>query len=159
MTAFKELKRLRELHVGSNRLNGSIPASLFELPHLEYLDLSENFLLGNIPIGSSSNMSSVLQTINLSKNNLNGVFDFFWLSNCTTLKNINLSMNTDLAVHVSFRDQAPSFQLRSLMLSACNLDNNIIAGPNLLCHAKPFASPRLVQQQLDRKYSRLDFYE
>ncbi|KAG2621877.1 hypothetical protein PVAP13_3NG301603 [Panicum virgatum] len=47
--AFRNLKNLRELHLGSNWLNGSIPASLFELPRLQYLHLSENLLQGHIP--------------------------------------------------------------------------------------------------------------
>jgi len=73
------LKNLQELHLGSNRLMGSIPASLFELPRLQYLDLSENLLQGHIPVSLSSNIPLLLQTLKLSANNLNGMFDFFWV--------------------------------------------------------------------------------
>lgn len=48
------------------------------------------------------------------------------------LKDINIYGNTDLAVNVKFRGQVPQFQLRSLILSGCNLDNRIITEPNFL---------------------------
>ena len=100
MTGFQNLRNLRELHLRSNRLSGSLPASLFALPFLEHLDLSENLFEGHIPINSSWKCSSLLQTIRLSKNKLGGKFDFFWLRNCTELKEIDLSRNTDLFVQV-----------------------------------------------------------
>ncbi|KAF8733333.1 hypothetical protein HU200_014937 [Digitaria exilis] len=130
-TAFRTLKNLRELRLGYNQLNGSIPASIFELPRLEYLDLSGNLLQGHIPMTSSSNLPS-LQTLDLSSNKLNGTFDFFWLRNCTMLKNVDLSGNPGLAVDVKFDGRVPPFQLKSLMLSGCILDKSIITGPNFL---------------------------
>ncbi|OEL30883.1 LRR receptor-like serine/threonine-protein kinase GSO2 [Dichanthelium oligosanthes] len=131
-TAFRNFKNLRELRLRSNQLNGSIPASLFELPLLEYLDLSTNLLQGYIPISSAFHVPPLLQTLKLSDNNLNGTFDFFWLRKCTMLNTISLSRNVDLAIDVKFHGEVPLFQLRSLMLSGCDLDKSIITGPNFL---------------------------
>ncbi|KAF7013474.1 hypothetical protein CFC21_027556 [Triticum aestivum] len=128
----ENLQNLRELHLGSNRLNGSLPASLFALPCLEYLDLSENLFEGHIPINSSWNCSSLLQTIRLSGNKLSGKFDFFWLRNCAELKQIDLSRNTDLVVLAKMHGWAPKFKLRTLMLSSCNLDKSMITEPHFL---------------------------
>ncbi|WVZ87433.1 hypothetical protein U9M48_034069 [Paspalum notatum var. saurae] len=132
MTAFRNLKKLRSLFLATNQLNGSIPASLFELPHLEVLDLSGNLLQGHIPISSSSSILTSLKSLKLSENNLEGTFDFFWLRNCTMLKIIDLSGNAHLSVDVGLRGLVPSFQLMSLKLSRCNLDKSITEGPNFL---------------------------
>ncbi|RCV35716.1 hypothetical protein SETIT_7G262300v2 [Setaria italica] len=131
-TAFKNLKNMRELHLRSNQLSGSIPSSLFELPRLEYLDISENLFQGHIPMSSFASISSALRTLNLSGNNLNGAFHFFWLRNCTMLEKVDLSGNSDLSIDVKFHGLVPPFQLRSLVLSGCNIDDSIIVGPNFL---------------------------
>ncbi|KAM3392866.1 hypothetical protein ACQJBY_013815 [Aegilops geniculata] len=123
---------LRELYLTSNQLSGSIPASLFAPLYLEYLDLSGNFLQGPIPINSSWKCSSLLKTIRLSDNKLSGTFDFFWVRNCTKLKQIDLSRNTDLVVQVKMHGWVPKFRLRTLKLSWCNLDKSIITEPHFL---------------------------
>ncbi|CAN6250390.1 unnamed protein product [Urochloa humidicola] len=124
---------MRELHLRSNQLSGSIPSSLFELPCLEYLDLSENLFQGHIPMSSFADISSALRTLKLSGNNLSGAFHFLWLRNCTMLENIDLSGNRDLYIDVKFHGRlVPPFQLRSLVLSGCNVDNSILVGPNFL---------------------------
>uniref|UniRef100_A0ACD5YYZ3 Uncharacterized protein n=1 Tax=Avena sativa TaxID=4498 RepID=A0ACD5YYZ3_AVESA len=129
---FKNLQNLRELHFGSNQLSGSLPESVFSLPHLEYLDLSGNLLHGHIPINSSWNYSSLLQTIKLSENMLSGKFDFYWLRNCTKLKEIDLSRNTDLVVQVKLHGWTPKFELKTLMLSLCDLDKSMVTEPHFL---------------------------
>ncbi|WVZ99628.1 hypothetical protein U9M48_044895 [Paspalum notatum var. saurae] len=130
---FQNLKNMRELHLRSNQLSGSIPASLLELPRLQYLDLSENLFQGHIPLSPSANISSSLWALKLSGNNLSGAFYFFWLRNCKMLEKIDLSGNNGLSIDVEFLGIVPPFQLRSLMLSGCNVDNNVIVGPNFLC--------------------------
>jgi hypothetical protein len=63
---------------------------------------------------------------------LSGKFDFFWLRNCSNLKEIDLSMNTDLVVQVKLHGWVPNFELNTLKLSCCNLDKSIITEPNFL---------------------------
>ncbi|KAF7006129.1 hypothetical protein CFC21_021194 [Triticum aestivum] len=131
-TGLNNLQNLRELHMRSNQLSGSLPASIFGLPRLEYLDLSENLFEGHIPINSSWKCSSLLQTLRLSKNKLGGKFDFFWLRNCTKLKQIDLSRNTNLLVQVKMHGWVPKFELRTLLLSWCNLDKSMLTEPHFL---------------------------
>ncbi|KAG2569280.1 hypothetical protein PVAP13_7NG379400 [Panicum virgatum] len=131
ISAFKNFKHMRELHLRSNQLSGSIPSSLFELPRLEYLDLSENLFQGHVPMSSFASISSALRTLKLSGNNLSGAFHFFWLRNCTMLEEVDLSGNSDLSIDVKFHGLAPPFQLRTLVLSGCKIDD-IIVGPNFL---------------------------
>uniref|UniRef100_A0A453AEI3 Leucine-rich repeat-containing N-terminal plant-type domain-containing protein n=1 Tax=Aegilops tauschii subsp. strangulata TaxID=200361 RepID=A0A453AEI3_AEGTS len=67
---FRNLRNLRELHLGSSQLRGSLPASIFALPRLEYLDLSYNLFEGHIPINLSRNLR--LRELYLTFNRLSG---------------------------------------------------------------------------------------
>uniref|UniRef100_A0A0D3G0X3 non-specific serine/threonine protein kinase n=1 Tax=Oryza barthii TaxID=65489 RepID=A0A0D3G0X3_9ORYZ len=131
-SVFESFRNLRELDLSSNRLNGSIPSSLFSLPRLEHLSLSQNLFEGSIPVTPSSNITSALKTFNFSMNNLSGEFSFFWLRNLTKLQKIDVSGNANLVVAVNFPSWSPSFQLKVLVLSGCNLDKNIVREPIFL---------------------------
>ncbi|CAN6214340.1 unnamed protein product [Urochloa humidicola] len=130
--AFRYLRNIRELHLGSNQFSGNLSAFLFSLPHIERLDLSENLFDGHIPISLSSNLSLSLKSLRFSKNNLSGKLSFFWLRNLTKLEEIDLSGNTNLAVEVNIPGWVPPFQLKQLTLSGCDLDRGIIEEPHFL---------------------------
>uniref|UniRef100_A0A8I6XJP1 Leucine-rich repeat-containing N-terminal plant-type domain-containing protein n=1 Tax=Hordeum vulgare subsp. vulgare TaxID=112509 RepID=A0A8I6XJP1_HORVV len=128
--AFENLQNLRELYLSSNQFIGSIPTFLFSLPRIEQLNLSTNYFEGPFPINPSSNLSSSLKSLRFSQNNLSGRLSFVWLGNLTKLEEIDLSANANLFVNIS--GWTPPFQLKQLLLSACDLDKNIIAEPHFL---------------------------
>ncbi|KAM4101026.1 hypothetical protein ACJW30_05G112500 [Castanea mollissima] len=70
-------------------LGGKLPRSLVKLPYLMYLDLTRNFLSGNIPHEWAS---TKLEFLSLSVNNLSGPIPGF-LGNITTLRYIILTAN------------------------------------------------------------------
>ena len=66
----KEMPHLQYLDLSNNYLNGTIPQSLNRIQGLSYLDLSNNFLVGEIPQFWKGMQS--LQIIDLSNNSLSG---------------------------------------------------------------------------------------
>uniref|UniRef100_A0A8R7PL73 Leucine-rich repeat-containing N-terminal plant-type domain-containing protein n=1 Tax=Triticum urartu TaxID=4572 RepID=A0A8R7PL73_TRIUA len=130
--AFQILKNLRELYLAINQFSGNIPAFVFLLPHIQQLDLSYNCFGGQILINQSSNLPSSFKALQLSGNNLSGRFSFIWLRNLTNLEVIDLSGNSNLVVDGHIPGSIPSFQLKVLLLSGCDLDKNIIAEPHFL---------------------------
>uniref|UniRef100_A0ACD5UVB3 Uncharacterized protein n=1 Tax=Avena sativa TaxID=4498 RepID=A0ACD5UVB3_AVESA len=129
---FEILKNLRELYLSSNQFSGNIPTFFFSLPHIEWLDLSRNFFRGEIPINPSSNLPLSLKSLRLSENNLSGRLSLIWLGNLTKLEELDLSGNANLVVDVNIPGWIPSFQLKVLLLSGCDLDKSIIAEPLFL---------------------------
>ena len=64
--------KLRVLSIRNNILEGSIPSFLGELENLRHLDLSQNSLLGSIPNSFGTVQNSSLSFLNISHNFLNG---------------------------------------------------------------------------------------
>ncbi|XXG39746.1 hypothetical protein AAC387_Pa01g0623 [Persea americana] len=135
------LLSLDSLYLHNNSLNGKIPSSLFTLPSLTYLDLSQNQF--DVPLDEFGNASSSLFRLNLnnnklqgpipssvfqliglsflllSSNNFSGTVNLLMLQNLKNLSYLNLS-NNRLSINAS--GTATSFpQLDSLELSSCNL--------------------------------------
>ncbi|PUZ61629.1 hypothetical protein GQ55_4G291500 [Panicum hallii var. hallii] len=142
VAVFGNLANMRELNLSKNQFNGSLPKTLLALPHLKVQDLSENSLVGGIPISSSSDEEPVsLEVLNLSNNNMSGALPTEQsfsnryvrnLRNLTKLEEIDLSGNTNLAVHVNIPGWVPPFQLKRLALSGFDLDRAIIEEPHFL---------------------------
>ena len=81
---------LQRLDLGSNQLNGTLPAAIKNLSTLESLNLSENGLFGRIPpeVGEFSRLSQLL----LNKNGLSGIIPPA-LGNLSNLQRLDLSAN------------------------------------------------------------------
>lgn len=66
-----QLKNLVQVDLSENFIMGTIPVGFAKLPNLEYVDLSENQLTGTIPIFKSA----LLKSMNLGYNRLNGTLN------------------------------------------------------------------------------------
>ncbi|RXI01459.1 hypothetical protein DVH24_014808 [Malus domestica] len=87
---WENLINLAELHLADNLLEGSIPPSLFYLPLLSKLRLSQNRFSGQL--SEFSNASSNLVTLDLSFNNLEGPIPVS-IYNFQGLQDLSLSSN------------------------------------------------------------------
>ncbi|XAR50451.1 Non-specific serine/threonine protein kinase [Bertholletia excelsa] len=85
------LTHLRSLELDNNNLYSTIPLEFSSLVHLRRLRLDGNNLYGQIPDSFSHLRNLIL--INLQDNNLTGAVPTSFFSNCTFLKNVDLSMN------------------------------------------------------------------
>ena len=80
-------------YVIPNAVHGTIPICLLYLPHLTLLQLASNSFSGSIPIGvgNGKTLSSTLESLDLSNNQLTGIVpQSVWFSNVT---NLDLSFN------------------------------------------------------------------
>lgn len=81
--------RVNFIHLGSNKLTGTLPATLDKLTNLKRLDLRANYLMGNIP-ASLANFSE-LRYFDLSYNQLSGSVPSF--ANITSFLTFSLANN------------------------------------------------------------------
>nr|GEZ02759.1 leucine-rich repeat-containing protein [Tanacetum cinerariifolium] len=77
------LPHLTYLDLSHNRLNGTLPSGLFTSPSLQYLSLWNNMFSGNIPFHSFALPS--LKVLVLGNNQLAGQIDVGQLANLTHL--------------------------------------------------------------------------
>ncbi|KAL4183009.1 hypothetical protein AMTRI_Chr11g96010 [Amborella trichopoda] len=123
-----KLTRLRMLYLGSNQLVGSIPPTLGNLSALQELYLCNNLLRGFIS-PELGNLRSLV-TLSLFQNDLSGDFSFIILANLSNLKAVDISNNIKLVILPS--DEAPLFQLSTLILSSCDMSKFDISIPTFL---------------------------
>ncbi|KAL9230010.1 hypothetical protein vseg_005411 [Gypsophila vaccaria] len=111
---------LAVLNLGSNNIQGTLPASFSKCSGLEYLDLSNNLLHGLVPRSLSSCQS--LQILNLKNNRLTDKFPF-WLQNLPLIRILDLGSN-------NFQGRIPHSYVKHPfpMLQVINLSNNNFSG-------------------------------
>ncbi|KAL0450991.1 UNVERIFIED_CONTAM: Receptor-like protein 6 [Sesamum latifolium] len=88
---FEGLTNLEYINLGHNLLSGSIPSSLFALPSLRKLQLSNNEFHGQVKEFSNPS-SSLLEVLDVSSNHLQGPIPKFF-SELEQLKVLSLSSN------------------------------------------------------------------
>ncbi|KAJ0478997.1 putative leucine-rich repeat-containing, plant-type, leucine-rich repeat domain superfamily [Helianthus annuus] len=118
--ALGKLRSLQGLYLSYNQLSGSIPESLGKLTSLRMLSVSSNLLSGPIPdsIGQLTN----LHLLDISGNSFQGVVSEDLFANLSMLKYLNADYNNKLLFNIS-RAWIPPFQLKSLRLSSCKINN------------------------------------
>ncbi|XP_065865827.1 receptor-like protein 15 isoform X2 [Euphorbia lathyris] len=119
-----QLEQLEELDVSQNSLQGTLPPCLSNLTSLRLLDLSRNQFSRKV---SSSLVAALtwLEYIDLSHNNFGGEFYFSSFANHSRLQVVRI-VNDNNQFEVETENPipwVPSFQLKVLVLSNCNLNN------------------------------------
>ncbi|PIM97823.1 Leucine-rich repeat protein [Handroanthus impetiginosus] len=90
--SFAFLKKLTTINLRANRLTGQIPDSLWEgLENLDFLDLSENLLEGEVP--PSLFLLPSLKFMTLSNNSLHGIIRDSLNGSSSPLEGLELSIN------------------------------------------------------------------
>ncbi|XP_027923339.1 receptor-like protein EIX1 [Vigna unguiculata] len=119
---FGNMCRLQTLDLSNNKLNGEIShffqnSSWCNSHIFQNLDLSYNQINGKIP--ESIRLLSELQYLNLEENSLEGDVTESHLSNFSKLQTLSLSYNTLSLRFVS--SWVPPFQVTALRLASCEL--------------------------------------
>ncbi|KAM3737774.1 hypothetical protein ACB098_09G081700 [Castanea mollissima] len=140
---WKDLLNLVILDLGYNLLGGKIPASLFSLPSLQILRLSNNQFSGRLEFNVSSHLLNTLDLssnnlegpvptsvfelqglkfLSLSSNNFNGSLQLNKIQQLRNLSNLDLSYNSLSIEYIETNSSSSSFpQISTLKLASCKL--------------------------------------
>ncbi|XP_077245890.1 uncharacterized protein LOC143885549 [Tasmannia lanceolata] len=120
-TGICKLRNLSYLNLKSNYIEGGIHPRMEGMHNLRWLHLSGNHLTGRIPSFFFNNLTKI-RTIDLSNNQFMGVFSFSIFANLSQLLDVDLSNNVQLEVETQHPHWVPTFQLTSLSLENCKLN-------------------------------------
>ncbi|KAK9052745.1 hypothetical protein SSX86_029375 [Deinandra increscens subsp. villosa] len=84
------LVHLQTLNLSHNFLKGPLPVSVFHLPNLQFLDLSSNEIIGDLPV--SINLPA-LQELDISDNSFTGFLPSGLCVNSTEISYLRLAVN------------------------------------------------------------------
>ncbi|KAK4418918.1 Receptor-like protein 6 [Sesamum alatum] len=118
--SFAFLKNLTVINLRSNRLTGHIPDNLWEgLEQLDFLDLSENSLQGELP--ASLFVLPSIKVLDLNNNSFSGVIRDSFDSSSSPLEVLELNVN-------NFEGPIPRFLFELQNLSSLSLSANKFNG-------------------------------
>ncbi|KAF2323171.1 hypothetical protein GH714_033816 [Hevea brasiliensis] len=128
-----KFKSLVKLGLGGNQFSGPLPECIGNLTNLQVLDLSFNQLSGNFQSVVSKLTS--LKYLLLSGNEFEGLFSFSALANHSKLELFLLSSGSSrLELETEHPTWFPTFQLKYIDLSNCNLNVRTRAIPSFLLY-------------------------
>nr|GMC73647.1 LRR receptor-like serine/threonine-protein kinase GSO2 [Ipomoea batatas] len=106
-----ELRKLQELMLIKNQLDGTLPPCLKNLTSLNLVDLSQNRLIANI--GSSSLLSALtsLKYLLIFGNSFEIPSSFRFFANHTKLRGIYANGNKAIITEIELQSWVPKFQL------------------------------------------------
>ena len=88
----KSMPNLIHLDLSSNKVQGQLPQDIFELSQLQIVDLSDNSLIGPLPVGSGG-IETKLKFLALHHNNLSGTIADTLGTTLSSLQHLDLSNN------------------------------------------------------------------
>ncbi|KAM6581669.1 hypothetical protein CsatA_005443 [Cannabis sativa] len=133
---------LTNLRLDNNQLEGHFPNRLKRFPNLKSLDISHNQFVGLLPdLSSLPNLESFeasnnkfsgassesigkldsLYLLDVSSNSLTGCMSRVLNLQCSSLKYLNFSFNSDISLKFDSKYYIPSFQLETISLASCKL--------------------------------------
>ncbi|KAL3504925.1 hypothetical protein ACH5RR_034766 [Cinchona calisaya] len=116
------LQKLKTLSLYGNLIQGGIHPCLSKMTSLVSLDLSFNLFQGNFPSFIFCNLTSLVALF-ISDNKFDGTLSLATFANLSNLRYIDLS-NNDFMVNTESPSWLPSFQLISLKLRNCRINND-----------------------------------
>ncbi|XP_027929310.1 receptor-like protein 56 isoform X2 [Vigna unguiculata] len=122
---FKWPTTLQLLDLSSNRLNNIFVSTLTDLPHLQYLDLSDNQLEGALNISGLSTLSN-LTNLYLEDNNIHNFVTHQDFHDLRKLERLVLDGNNNMR-NEFFKSIGNLTSLKTLSLSHCHINDTLPA--------------------------------
>ncbi|XP_028054571.1 receptor-like protein 14, partial [Camellia sinensis] len=149
---FCELKKLEELDLSYNHIEGILPPCLSNLTSLRLFDVSGNQFIGNHLSSLLGSLNS-LEYIDLRHNRFEGLFSFSSFVNHSKLEVVAITSDNDkFEVETEYKDWLPMFQLKVFVLPNCNLNKRSGDFPKFLLHQNTLSFIDLSHNNLEGSF-------